>query len=115
MKSVAERKNMALKKRINIDNATSFKLEYFEGGSELKEKIFNSYKAMEQFHKRQSDFMYLDINRYALVDKTWHKFIQLRSPFVFEKEIEFINRVFNEKVEVENLQNSNNEEKNLQK
>ncbi|WP_312900228.1 hypothetical protein [Chryseobacterium taichungense] len=92
------------KKRINIETASSFKLEYYEGGSELKSKEFNSYKAMEQFHNRQTDFMYLDIHRYALVDGIWHRFIKLRSPFVFQEELDFINKTFNENIESENLQ-----------
>lgn len=97
------------KKRINIENATSFKLEYLEG-KDLKSKEFNTLKAMEQFHNRQTDFTYLDLHRYAFVDKKWHRFIKLRSPFVFQQEIDFINKIFNENVEVENLQNFNNEE-----
>ena len=98
------------KKRINIEHATSFKLEYLEGGKDLKEKEFNSYKALEQFHTRQRDFLYLDLHRYAFVNNKWHRFIKLRSPFVFEQEIEFINKIFNENVEVENPQISKNEE-----
>lgn len=93
------------KKRINIDNAEAFKLEYYEGGTELKTKEFASYKAMEQFHGRQTDFMYLDINRYAFVNEEWHRFLKLRSPFVFEAELDFITKTFNEKFEVKNLQN----------
>jgi len=84
------------KKRINIENATNFKLEYYEGGSELKSKEFNSYKAMEQFHNRQADFMYLDFHRYAFVDGNWHRFLKLRSPFVFKEELDFINKTFSE-------------------
>lgn len=92
------------KKRINIENATSFKLEYYEGGSELKEKEFKTYKAMEQFHTRQTDFMYLDFSRYAFVNDKWHRFMKLRSPFVFQEELDFINKTFNEIIEAENLQ-----------
>ena len=97
------------KKRINIENATAFKLEYLEG-NDRKEKEFNSYKALEQFHARQRDFSYLDLHRYAFLDKKWHRFIKLKSPFVFEQEIDFINKIFNENVEVENLQNFKSEE-----
>lgn len=46
------------RKRIQIENATAFKLEFFDGGSELRSKEFNSYKSMEQFHNRQADFLY---------------------------------------------------------
>ncbi|WP_174441963.1 hypothetical protein [Chryseobacterium gallinarum] len=102
------------KKRIIFENATAFKLEYLDG-KDLKEKEFTSYKAMEQFHSRQKDFMYLDLHRYAFVDKKWHRFIKLRSPFVFEEEIRYINKIFNENVEVENLQNNESEELNHQK
>lgn len=98
------------KKRINIESATNFKLEYYEGGSELKTKEFNSYKAMEQFHNRQTDFMYLDFNRYAFVNDKWHRFLKLRSPFVFQEELDFINKTFAEKSESENLQNFKIEE-----
>lgn len=98
------------KKRINIENATAFKLEYLEGNNELKTKEFNSYKAMEQFHSRQTDFMYLDLHRYAFVDKKWHRFIKLRSPFVFQEELDSITKTFNENVEVKNLQKFGNEE-----
>lgn len=88
------------KKRINIENATSFKLEYLEGGKDLKTKEFNTYKALDQFHTRQTDFLYLDLHRYAFVEDKWHRFIKLRSPFVFEQQIDFINKIFNENVEV---------------
>ncbi|MEI7488607.1 MAG: hypothetical protein WCJ72_14595 [Chryseobacterium sp.] len=98
-----------LRKRINIENATSFKLEYLDG-KDLKSKEFNTYKAMEQYHNRQTDFLYLDLHRYAFVNNKWHRFIKLRSPFVFQQEIDFITKIFNENVEVENLQNSENEE-----
>lgn len=98
------------KRRINIENATAFKLEYLAGSKDLKIKEFTSYKALEQFHARQTDFMYLDLHRYAFVHNKWHRFIKLRSPFVFEQEIDFINKIFNENVEVENLQKSENEE-----
>lgn len=37
---------MKFKKRINIDNASSFKLEYKDGNGDLKEKEFTSYKLM---------------------------------------------------------------------
>lgn len=97
------------KRKINIENATAFKLEYLDG-KDLKEKEFTSYKSLEQFHNRQTDFMYLDLHRYAFVDKKWHRFIKLRSPFVFEQDIDFINKIFNENVEVESLQNFKNEE-----
>ncbi|WP_060868531.1 hypothetical protein [Chryseobacterium indologenes] len=98
------------KKRINIENATSFKLEYSEGGTELKTKEFNSYKAMEQFHNRQTDFMYLDFHRYAFVNDKWHRFLKLRSPFVFQEELDFINKIFTEKNDSKNLQKFSIEE-----
>ena len=103
------------RKKIKIENAEAFKLEYYEGESELKSKEFTSYKAMEQFHNRQTDFMYLDLNRYAFVNNKWQRFIKLQSPFVFQQELDFINKIFNEKVEVENLQNFKSEEKSNQK
>ena len=102
-----------LVKRINIDNATSFKLEYYDGKC-MKVKEFSTYKAMEQFHGRQTDFMYLDINRYAFVNGKWNKFIKLRSPFVFQKELDFINNTFKEKIDAKKLQKSKNEEINFQ-
>lgn len=98
------------KKRINIENATNFKLEYYEGGSELKTKEFNSYKAMEQFHNRQTDFMYLDFHRYAFVNNKWHRFLKLRSPFVFQEELDFINKTFSENNDYKNLQKHTIEE-----
>ncbi|AVF49402.1 hypothetical protein AL492_17930 [Elizabethkingia anophelis] len=94
-----------LKKRLNIESATSFKLEYYEGGSDLKTKIFKTYKAMEQFHQRQTDFMYLDCNRYALIRNEWQRFIKIPSPIIFEENLEFIIKSFNEVVEAKNLQN----------
>lgn len=99
------------RKRIRIENATAFKLEYFEGSKDLKSKEFKSLKAMEQFHSRQTDFFYLDLNRYAFVNEKWHLFIKLDTPFVFKTELDRINKIFNEKFEVENLQNFQNEEK----
>lgn len=88
------------KKRINIENATAFKLEYKDGNGELKEKEFTSYKLMEQFHGRQDSFLYLDLRRQAKVDEKWHRFMKLRSPFVFQEEMDFINKTFNENNEV---------------
>ena len=38
-----------LKKRIQIENATAFKLEFFDGGSELKSKEFNLQQAIRYF------------------------------------------------------------------
>ena len=104
---------MNLRKRLNINHATSFKLDYYEGGSDLKFKIFKSYKAMEQFHVRQTEFMYLDINRYALIDDKWHLFIKLQSPIVFQEDVDFINKTF-EIIEAKDLQNFKSEEKNHQ-
>ena len=98
------------KRRINIENATAFKLEYLQG-NDRKTKEFKTYKALEQFHSRQTDFTYLDLHRYAFVNEKWRRFIKLRSPFVFEQEIEFINKIFKENVEVENLQSFESEEK----
>ncbi|AZA90944.1 Uncharacterised protein [Chryseobacterium nakagawai] len=102
------------KRKLNIENAELFKLEYYEGGSELKSKEFKTYKAMEQFHNRQTDFMYLDCNRYAYINDEWNLFIKLRSPIVFQQDLDFINKTFNEVVEAENLQNIKNEELNHQ-
>lgn len=98
------------KKRINIENATAFKLEYKDGNGDLKEKEFTSYKLMEQFHGRQEAFLYLDLRRFAKVEDKWHRFMKLRSPFVFQEELDFINKTFNEIVEAENLQYSKIEE-----
>ncbi|MEE6129102.1 hypothetical protein V2E39_17005 [Chryseobacterium arthrosphaerae] len=103
------------KRKLNIENAELFKLEYYDGGSELKSKEFNTYKAMEQFHSRQNDFMYLDCNRYAYINDQWNLFIKLRSPIVFQSDLDFINKTFNEPVEAENLQNGKIEELNHQK
>ncbi|SHF16962.1 hypothetical protein [Chryseobacterium vrystaatense] len=92
------------RKRINIENATAFKLEYKDGNGEMKEKEFTSYKSMEQFHSRQEAFLYLDYHRYALVNGKWHRFLKLRSPFVFQEEMNFLNKTFNENVDATNLQ-----------
>ncbi|TDX83947.1 hypothetical protein [Epilithonimonas xixisoli] len=98
------------RKRINIENATAFKLEYTDGNGEMKEKEFTSYKSMEQFHSRQEAFLYLDFHRYAFVNNQWHRFMKLRSPFVFQEEIDFITKTFKEKNDVKNLQKSKIEE-----
>lgn len=98
------------RKRIRIENAEAFKLEYYEGGGELKSKEFNTYKAMEQFHSRQTDFMYVDWHRYAFVNGKWHRFIKLKSPFIFKSELDSIINDFNENFEAENLQSFKNEE-----
>lgn len=97
------------RRRIRIENATAFKLEYLEG-KDLKEKEFTTYKALEQFHGRQKGFLYLDLHRYAFVHNKWHRFIKLTSPFVFQQEIDFINKIFTENVEVENPQILKSEE-----
>ncbi|MHC6199209.1 hypothetical protein [Elizabethkingia miricola] len=101
---------MKLKKILNIDAATSFKLEYYEGGSELKSKIFNTYKSMEQFHTRQTDFMYLDCNRFAMIRGKWERFIKIPSTIVFEENLEFIVKSFNDVVEEKDLQKFKNED-----
>ena len=98
------------RKKLNIENAELFKLEYFEGGNEMKSKEFKTYKVMEQFHDRQTDFMYLDINRYAFIDGKWHLFIKLRSPIVFQQDVDFINEAF-KIYEAKHLQKIENEEK----
>lgn len=98
------------KKKLNIDNATAFKLEYYEGGKELKTKEFNSFKSMEQFHNRQNNYLYLDCNRYAFIDDAWHRFIKLQSPIVFQQDMNFLNNTFNEPIEEKNLHKFNNEE-----
>jgi len=97
-------------KKTSIKDATSFKLEYYIGGSELKEKIFTNHKLMEQFHDRQTDFLYLDCNRYAFINNSWCRFIKLDSPFVFSSDIEFINRTFLDVVEEKNLHHFKNED-----
>lgn len=66
---------------------------------------------MEQFHNRQNDFMYLDLHRYAYVNGKWHRFLKLRSPFVFQEELDFINKTFSEKIDSKNLQKYRIEEK----
>lgn len=93
------------RKKLKIENATAFKLEYYVGGSELKYKEFKSLKVMEQFHKRQKDFMYLDYSRYALINNEWHRFIKLKSPVIFERDLTSINKFFYENFEDTNLQN----------
>lgn len=103
------------KKKLNIDNAELFKLEYYDGGSELKSKEFKTYKAMEQFDSRQTKYMYLACNRYAYLNEQWNLFIKLTSPIVFQTDLDFINKTFNEVVEAKNLQNAKNEESNHQK
>lgn len=94
------------KKKLKIERATAFKLEYSDGDSYLKTKEFNSYKAMEQFHSRQKAFHYLDYHRYALINGEWHRFIKLNSPFVFEQNLYTINKDF----EDYNLQKQKNED-----
>ncbi len=86
-----------------MENAEAFKLEYTEGGNR-KEKEFATLKALEQFHNRQRSFSYLELNRYAFVNNKWHLFIKLNSPFVFARELDFINKIFHEKVEEKHLQ-----------
>ncbi|AQY22998.1 hypothetical protein [Riemerella anatipestifer] len=85
---------MKFKKKLRIENATAFKLEYFDDGADLKSKEFKSYKAMEQFHSRQKNFHYLDLHRYAMIDGKWYKFIKLESPFIFASNLKTINKNF---------------------
>lgn len=87
------------KKRINIESADSFILEYQNGKGEIVYKTFLTYKSLEQFHSRQEAYLYIDLNRFAMIDGKKHKFMKLRSPFVFADEMEFLNKVFNEKSE----------------
>lgn len=85
---------LKFKKKLRIENAASFKLEYTDDGIELKSKTFKSYKLMEQFHNRQDDFQYLDYHRYAMIDGIWYRFIKLSSPFIFESNLEVIRKNF---------------------
>ena len=94
------------KKKLRIENATSFKLEYSDDSNELKTKTFKTYKLMEQFHNRQTDFLYFAYHRYALINNVWHQFIKLDSPFVFQSNLEVINKNF----EDINLQKQINED-----
>lgn len=98
------------KKRINIESATAFKLEYRDGNGEMKEKEFTEYRLMEQFHSRQKAFHYLDLKRFAKVEDKWHRFLKLRSPYVFQDEMDFLNKTFTENIEFENTQNNKSEE-----
>ena len=95
-----------IKKKLKIERATSFKLEYSDDGVDMKSKTFNTYKAMEQFHNRQKAFHYLDYHRYAFIDGEWHRFIKLNSPFIFEPNLYAINKDF----EDFNLQKQKNED-----
>ena len=94
------------KKKLRIENATSFKLEYSDDSNELKTKTFKSYKLMEQFHNRQTDFLYFAYHRYAFINNVWHQFIKLDSPFIFQSNLEVIAKNF----EDANLQKQINED-----
>ncbi len=98
------------RKRLKIENAEKFKLEYINGKAERSEKEFTTLKALEQFSGRQGAFMYLDLHRYAFINGKWHRFIKLLSPIVFERDIEFIKKSFYENIEVENLRISESED-----
>lgn len=87
------------KKRIRIEDAESFKLQYYNKKQKLTEREFSSYEMMEQFDKRQKDYLYLPLQKYISIEGVWHKFIKLTSLFVFEKELNHINNIFNEKFE----------------
>lgn len=65
---------------------------------------------MEQFHSRQTDFMYLDCNRYAMIRGNWERFIKIPSTIVFEENLEFIIKRFNDVVEEKDLQKFKNED-----
>ena len=84
---------MKFKNKLKIENATSFKLEYYEDGT-LKTKTFKSLKMMEQFHKRQNTFSYLDYHRYALIDNEWHRFIKVTTPVLFKSNLETLIKNF---------------------
>lgn len=85
---------MALKKKLKIEDATAFRLEYSEDGELLKTKEFKSLKAMEQFHSRQVGLQYMDWHRYAQIGGQWHRYIKLDSPFVFQSNLETLNKNF---------------------
>lgn len=85
---------MALKKKLRIENATAFRLEYSEDGETLKSKEFKTLKAMEQFHNRQGSLQYMDWHRYAQIGGEWHRYIKLDSPFVFQSNLETLNKNF---------------------
>lgn len=99
------------RKRIRIENAEAFKLEYFDGRGLKKEKEFTTYKSLEQFHSRQRDFLYLELSRYAFVNNKWHRFLKLSSLFVFATEVDSITKFFKEKIDAENLQDIKSEDK----
>lgn len=85
---------MKFKKKLKIDNATSFRLEYTDGEKKLKSKVFSNYKLMEQFHNRQKNFEYFDLHRYAFIDNEWHRFVKLDSPIIFQRNLETIAKNF---------------------
>ena len=76
----------------------------------MQKKKYKKRNQIERFQNRQTDFLYIDCNRYAFVNEEWHRFIKLSSPIVFQQELDFINKIFNEVIEVKNLQNNINEE-----
>ena len=94
------------KKKLRIENATSFKLEYSDDGSELTTSPFTVFLLMEQFHNRLTEFLQLENNQNALIDGVWHRFIKLDSPFVFESNLQTINNNFEDM----NLQKQINED-----
>ncbi|KMU60571.1 hypothetical protein EZBTHKR_2754 [Elizabethkingia anophelis] len=54
--------------------------------------------------------MYLDCNRYAMIRGNWERFIKIPSTIVFEENLEFIIKRFNDVVEEKDLQKFKNED-----
>ena len=95
VESISKEKNscgLTLEHLVGKEPDSMFFPDY--NGVELKTKIFKSYKLMEQFHNRQTDFLYFAHHRYALINNVWHQFIKLDSPFVFQSNLEVINKNF---------------------
>ena len=63
-----------------------FKLEYYEGGAELKLRFLILINQWNSFIPSTNRFYVLDCNRYAMI-KNWERFIKIPSTNSFEENL----------------------------
>ena len=87
------------------------RLKLFQNIEKTHESKIYAYSAYWLLRHKPMQVVVTDQGeKYAFVNEEWHRFIKLSSPIVFQQELDFINKIFNEVIEVKNLQNNINEE-----
>lgn len=79
------------KKRINIKDATQYKLLYNDAFEEsIKERIFDKLKSMEQWISRNDTLSVSVLNKYAFIGNRWYPFIAIGNKYLTANELKMI-------------------------